>query len=79
VAIVVTGARLVFDASALSMQHKGIKAKTCWLIIRIICPNGEIHRPIDSYFNGEIHRPIDSYFIGEIHRPIDSYFRELEP
>ena len=33
---------MVFVVSPLSMQHKGERAKTGWLGIRIMCPN-EVH------------------------------------
>jgi hypothetical protein len=32
--------KLVFVASLLSTQHKGERAKTGWLGIRIMCPSG---------------------------------------
>jgi hypothetical protein len=32
--------KLVFVASSLYMQHYGERAKTGWLRIRIMCPNG---------------------------------------
>ena len=32
--------KLVFVASLLSIQHKGERAKTSWLGIRIRCPSG---------------------------------------
>ena len=41
----------VFVASPLSTQHKGERAKTSWLGIRIMCPSGETCLPADCCFS----------------------------
>ena len=43
--------KLVFVASPLSTQHKGERAKTGWLGIRIMCPSGALCLPADSCFS----------------------------
>jgi len=43
--------KLVFVVACLSMQHKGERAKTSWLRIRIICPNGASCLPVDCCFS----------------------------
>jgi hypothetical protein len=43
--------KLVFVASPLSTQHKGERAKTGWLRIRIICPSGATCIPTDCCFS----------------------------
>jgi len=44
--------RLVFVAvSPLSVQHKGVRAKTGWLGIRIMCPSGATYLSADCCFS----------------------------
>ena len=40
-----------FVASPLSMQHKGVRAKTGWLGIRIMCPSRASCLPTDCCFS----------------------------
>ena len=42
---------LVFVVYPLWMQHSGVRAKTGWLKIRIMCPSGAICLPEKSCFN----------------------------
>ena len=39
--------KLVFAASPLSTQHEGVRAKTGWLGIRIMCPSGATYLSAD--------------------------------
>ena len=41
----------VVDASPLIMQHSGVKSKTVWLGIKIMCPSGGTCLSTDSCFN----------------------------
>jgi hypothetical protein len=43
--------QLVCVASLLSTQHKGERAKTVWLGIRIMCPSGTTGLSTDYCFN----------------------------
>ena len=43
--------KLVFVVSPLSMQNLGVRAKTGWLGIRIICPIGGTLLLVDCYFS----------------------------
>ena len=43
--------KLVFVASPLSTQHYGVKAKTGWLGIRIMCPSGATCLSTDCCFS----------------------------
>ena len=43
--------KLVFVASPLRMQHEGVRVKTGWLGIRIMCPNGATYLPTDCCFS----------------------------
>ena len=46
-----TTIKLVFVVYPLWMQHSGVRAKTGWLKIRIMCPSGAICLPEKSCFN----------------------------
>ena len=37
--------KFIAAASLLNTQHSGVKAKTGWLEIRIMCPSGATHLP----------------------------------
>ena len=39
------------SASPLSMQYQGVRAKTGWLKIMIMCPSGVTCLPADCYFS----------------------------
>ena len=43
--------KLVFVASSLSTQHQGVRAKTGWLGISIMCPSGTTCLPGDCCFS----------------------------
>jgi hypothetical protein len=40
---------LIFIVSPLTTQYYGIRAKTCWFVIRIMCLNGSTCLTIDSW------------------------------
>ena len=41
--------KLVFVTSQLTMQHYGVRAKTGWPVIRIMCRSGATCLPVDCY------------------------------
>ena len=43
--------KLVFVAFPLSTQHSGVRAKTSWLGIGIICPSGATYLSVNCCFN----------------------------
>jgi len=43
--------KLIFVASPLSTQHLGVRAKTGWLVIRIMCPSRATCLPVYCYFS----------------------------
>ena len=44
--------KLVFVAFPLSTQQSGVRAKTGWLEIKIMCPSGVTCLPTDCCFSG---------------------------
>lgn len=46
-----SGQTKVFVASPLCTQHQGVRAKTGFLGIRIICLSGAAHLPADCFFS----------------------------
>jgi hypothetical protein len=43
--------KMIFDAYPLSMQHEGVRSKTVWFGIMIMCPSGATCLLVDSRFS----------------------------
>ena len=56
--------KLVFVASPLCTQHYGVRAKTGWLGIRIMCPSGATCLPADCCFSELQHYKNQTQHVG---------------